>query len=367
MEKIKKIKIPDTAKVIVIADIHGELDLLKELVQKLNVQRDDRLLFIGDICEKGPDSSGVVDYVMELSEKNENAYVLEGNCDTLVHDLLELNPDLIGYLKRRENSLLHEWMIKEGVTFSEDTGIEEIKNVLVNRFGKQMEWLTGLPTVIESEKYLFVHAGIDSGEEWQETSRMEALTKRAFMDGSHRAGKQVIVGHWPVVNYPENGFSHAPLIDHDKKIISIDGGCAVKSSGQLNALIIESGTYSFMFVDHLPDVEVQGDYLPHRQEAAGITFPDYAIERLEVAEDFSRCRHKKTGRVLSVKNEYIEDDGHNVKDDVSCMLLPITHGERVKLVDGGCTGFDLVKKEGRVGWIPKGFLTSRLPLPSVHG
>lgn len=176
------------------------------------------------------------------------------------------------------------------------------------------------------------------------------------MEGSHCAGKQVIVGHWPVVNYIENGFSHAPLINHDKKMISIDGGCAVKSSGQLNALIIESGAYSFMYVDHLPDFEVKGNYMPRKQEAAGITFPDYEIERLEVAEDFSLCMHKKTERMLWVKNEYIEEDGHNVKDDVSCTLLRVTSGERVQLVDGGCTGFDLVKKEGRVGWIPKGLL-----------
>ena len=196
MEKIKKISIPDTARVIVIADIHGELGLLKELVQKAKVHRDDLLLFIGDLCEKGPDSSGVVDYIMELSVKSPNVHALEGNCDTLVEDLMDLNPDLKGYLNRREKSLLHEWMIKKGMRFSGDTEIEEMKNVLVNRFSKQIEWLSGLPTVIESERYLFVHAGIDSGEGWQETSRKEALTKKAFMNGSHHSGKQVIVGHW---------------------------------------------------------------------------------------------------------------------------------------------------------------------------
>lgn len=37
MEKIKKISIPDKSRVIVIGDIHGELDLLKELVQKVHV------------------------------------------------------------------------------------------------------------------------------------------------------------------------------------------------------------------------------------------------------------------------------------------------------------------------------------------
>lgn len=38
MEKIKKFSIPDKSRVIVIGDIHGELDLLKELVQKVHVQ-----------------------------------------------------------------------------------------------------------------------------------------------------------------------------------------------------------------------------------------------------------------------------------------------------------------------------------------
>ncbi|MDT3495624.1 metallophosphoesterase, partial [Bacillus toyonensis] len=68
MEKIKKLSIPNNARVIIISDIHGELNLLKELLHKVNFKNEDYLIINGDLCEKGSDSIGVVDYVMDLVE-----------------------------------------------------------------------------------------------------------------------------------------------------------------------------------------------------------------------------------------------------------------------------------------------------------
>ncbi len=52
MEKIKKLSIPNDVRVIIISDIHGELDLFKELLYKVNFNDEDYLIINGDLCEK---------------------------------------------------------------------------------------------------------------------------------------------------------------------------------------------------------------------------------------------------------------------------------------------------------------------------
>jgi hypothetical protein len=50
---------------IVFGDIHGMLDELRRLIDALKVEQEDRLVFLGDLIDKGPDSQGVVQFVRE--------------------------------------------------------------------------------------------------------------------------------------------------------------------------------------------------------------------------------------------------------------------------------------------------------------
>lgn len=70
LDKIQKISIPNEGRVIVISDIHGELELLKKLLSEVNFSAEDYLIINGDLCEKGRNSIGVVNYAMELSAQN---------------------------------------------------------------------------------------------------------------------------------------------------------------------------------------------------------------------------------------------------------------------------------------------------------
>jgi bis(5'-nucleosyl)-tetraphosphatase (symmetrical) len=51
---------------IVVGDIHGCVDEFRELVGKISLQDDDRLVLLGDLIDKGPDSAGVVEYARRL-------------------------------------------------------------------------------------------------------------------------------------------------------------------------------------------------------------------------------------------------------------------------------------------------------------
>src|SRR5207237_10770563 len=57
----------------VIGDIHGCPDELVYLVQALPLESGDRLVFLGDYIDRGPDSSGVISFLLEL-QKDRGAY-----------------------------------------------------------------------------------------------------------------------------------------------------------------------------------------------------------------------------------------------------------------------------------------------------
>ena len=66
----------DAARLLFIGDVHGMLDELKELLNKADytTSRGDRIIFVGDLVNKGPESSGVVQYAMDM-----NATTVRGN------------------------------------------------------------------------------------------------------------------------------------------------------------------------------------------------------------------------------------------------------------------------------------------------
>lgn len=231
MEKIQKLLIPKGVRVIVISDIHGELNLLKELLHKVNFKDDDYLIINGDLCEKGSDSIGVVDYVMDLVISKSNVYVVEGNCEVVVEALVNENPALINYLCTRKNTIFNEWLKQLNVTVHEESDIRELKNILMSHFSEEIKWLIELPTAIETEEYIFVHAGLEDREDWKQTDRKNALAMPEFFNKSHRADKYVIVGHWPVVNYSEEAPSNNPVIDKEKKLLRLMVVMRLKKQG----------------------------------------------------------------------------------------------------------------------------------------
>src|SRR4051794_24993285 len=66
----------DAARLLIIGDVHGMLDELKTLLSKADytASRGDRVIFVGDLVNKGPQSAGVVQYAMDI-----NATSVRGN------------------------------------------------------------------------------------------------------------------------------------------------------------------------------------------------------------------------------------------------------------------------------------------------
>ena len=63
---------------LVIGDIHGCLDALKTLIDYVKPATDDTIITVGDYIDRGPDSKGVIDYILEL-RKTHHVITLKGN------------------------------------------------------------------------------------------------------------------------------------------------------------------------------------------------------------------------------------------------------------------------------------------------
>jgi protein phosphatase len=48
-----------------------------------------------------------------------------------------------------------------------------------------------------------------------------------------------------------------------------------------------------------------------------------------------------------------ENGRFSVKSDVPCTLISVNKGDTVSVIDGNCSGYTLIKKNGEVGWIAK--------------
>ena len=66
----------------VIGDIHGELEQLKTLIQKINLNDEDELYVLGDVIDRGPSSIEALQYLMTMP----NCTCIAGN-----HELMMLS------------------------------------------------------------------------------------------------------------------------------------------------------------------------------------------------------------------------------------------------------------------------------------
>lgn len=164
--------------------------------------------------------------------------------------------------------------------------------------------------------------------------------------------KPVVVGHWPSSLYSKGFFDCMPYVELNRKIISIDGGCMVKTVGQLNAMIIPDGSkneYSFEAFDLFPVKTAVDDQAGHLPDIA-FCWPDCEVEMLQDGEKTCLVRHLSSGQVLRVFKEDMWETRENFSVTIPRMAAcPVRAGEKVSVVYETDEG-SLIKKEGKVGW-----------------
>jgi len=75
------------ARTLAIGDIHGGLKALKQVLERVKVQPEDLLIFLGDYMDGWSESAQTLDFIIELN-KTQNCIFIRGNHDALVYDWL---------------------------------------------------------------------------------------------------------------------------------------------------------------------------------------------------------------------------------------------------------------------------------------
>lgn len=204
---------------VAVGDIHGHRDRLTNLLARLPLQPTDRMVFIGDYIDRGPDTPGVIDDLIALSQARPNTVFLRGNHEQM---MLECRADYDNDWAAQNQIApdpMHYWKTE---------GAGQTVYAYRQRYGQgtwyetipREHWTFFLSTQMEFREgsYLFVHAGIvPPGFAWREPVDPRLWIRKEFIQYRGDLGAIVVYGHTPI----EEG---RPRIGANK--VGIDTACA---------------------------------------------------------------------------------------------------------------------------------------------
>lgn len=168
-------------RLIAIGDIHGYLQALKGLVTLITPTADDVVVTLGDYCDRGPDTKGVIDYLLELGQRCRLVTIL-GNHDQMLLDIAHGMDDL-----------LEEWLDYGGRETLASYGVSHPAEIPA----EHLDFLARCPLYFETDKFFFVHANYlpELPLELQPTDVLCWESLKSRIPRPHFSGKIAVVGH----------------------------------------------------------------------------------------------------------------------------------------------------------------------------
>jgi serine/threonine protein phosphatase 1 len=207
-----------------VGDVHGCCKTLRALVEgTILLTSTDTLYLLGDYIDRGPDSKGVLDYLMHLRETGYDVRPLMGNHEEMA-------------LRAVENPLIRRTWFANG-------GMQTLRQLRLNASGEipafYLTFMAGLPRILTTDDYVFVHAGLDftTDDPLRDTSPDYMLRARSRRgQPKNIAGRTLVCGHTVTPLDRIQATLHSPLI-------CLDNGCFAKGKsgyGSLVALDLDS-------------------------------------------------------------------------------------------------------------------------------
>lgn len=201
-------------RIIAIGDIHGCHQELADLLTQLQLQKEDRLILLGDLINRGPDSNKVIDLA-----RRHNALALLGN-----HELRLLN-------HRRNKDPLSVIRETDRATY------QQLRP-------EDWAYLEAMPLTHELPELniVFVHGGFLPGEPWQKQPA-SVVTRIQVIDQNGRPRKRADAPEalpwadfWNGPPYVVYGHTPRSEIYKLKWSVGIDTACVM--GGQLTAFVL---------------------------------------------------------------------------------------------------------------------------------
>ena len=202
-------------RIFFIGDIHGCSKTFRKLVtERIGIRKTDLLYCVGDYIDRGNDSKGVVDFILELRKKNFQVYTLRGNHEQMLLDSGS------GYYS------FSLWLMNGGDRTLESfniNSIDELKPVYADFF-------RGTEYFIEEKDFIAVHAGLNFNIDDPLSDLHSMLWIRDFdVDRLYLKDKILIHGHTPLdTDIIKSQRFESPL--------NVDGGCVYKYNEGLGSL-----------------------------------------------------------------------------------------------------------------------------------
>ncbi len=228
-----------------VGDIHGQFSTLTKLLAKLPINlKEDELVFLGDLVDRGPNSRQVLEFVMQLQQDYSKVTVLKGNHEEMMIKSCHEAEDFSYWMAMGGDATYLNYCTKPNMTwmlFAEHLPSETYL------------YLENLPFSYENEHARFVHAGAYLGQdgEWKTDRANYALWYRGKDFFSKYMGKTIVIGHTPT-NKIRKMLGEA-LMPEDQmiawsrnNIIAID--CGAGHEGQLCAVELPSGQLYYQSV-----------------------------------------------------------------------------------------------------------------------
>ncbi|MCK0139680.1 metallophosphoesterase [Aliiroseovarius sp. F47248L] len=222
-----------------IGDIHGQLDLLQAAHALIEADRvavgDDNapVVHIGDLVDRGPNSAGVIEYLINSQAQGKNWVVLKGNHDRMMEMFLRDYP-MVDTQLLIDYNWLHPGI--GGVQTLGSYGIEVPDGIRTYQLHPKARaavpdthrhFLENLPAMYRFGDLCFVHAGIRPGITLEAQSEDDLCWIRGeFHASTVNHGPLIVHGHTPV-----------DVVTHYGNRVNIDTGAG--HSKALSAVVIE--------------------------------------------------------------------------------------------------------------------------------
>jgi len=216
-----------------IGDIHGRLDLLEELLAKIEddlAKRPARkvlLVFVGDLIDRGPSSAQVIERLRTYRRDGVRTVFLQGNHEEVLLRVVHGEGDLIAKWCSFGGA---ECLASYGVDTRKLSSLDDDEALAMVRKAipkAHVEFLEGFDDSCRFGDYLFVHAGIRPGIEVDQQKQSDLRwIREPFLFDETDHGFIVVHGH-----------TIRPEVEMRPNRIGIDTGAY--RSGVLTALAID--------------------------------------------------------------------------------------------------------------------------------
>ena len=199
-----------------IGDIHGHLSLLTEAHERIAEDMDRHgpapIIHLGDLCDRGPDSAGVIEYLRLGIAEGEDWVVLKGNHDRLFTQFLN-DPSWADPGLRAVYSWLHPalggaaTLASYGVHAPQDRPVAAVHADAARAVPQaHRDFLQSRPTSHPIADSFCVHAGIRPGVALDQQVEQDLVwIRKEFLEDTRDHGRLIIHGHTAIAEATHYG------------------------------------------------------------------------------------------------------------------------------------------------------------------